>query len=141
MFVNICSFYGNDEIEINKELEEKVKNAIKHLIVNHHVFTFLFDIFNDFTTLCYHAVTELKVIYPSIVKVKLNCIRKDNFGDEINNIERNNALIDESDYCVFYCGENIVFQSTTNSETKFAYLYAKQKNKTIINLINTKKEL
>ena len=47
-------------------------------------------------------------------------------------IERNTAMIDNSDYCIFYYDENI--SKNYKSGTKIAYDYAKRKNKTIINL-------
>ena len=60
-------------------------------------------------------------------------------------IERNKAMIDESDYCIFYYDENYkpqkrkhskndVFEYQPNSGTSLAYNYAKQKKKRIINL-------
>lgn len=62
-----------------------------------------------------------------------------------NYIERNKAMIDDSDYCVFYYDENYLPQLRKYSKqsacyyqpksgTKLAYLYAKQKRKIIINL-------
>ena len=61
-------------------------------------------------------------------------------------IERNKAMIDASDYCIFYYDENYkppkrklsksdVFEYQPNSGTSLAYVYAKQKNKVIINVI------
>ena len=60
-------------------------------------------------------------------------------------IERNKAMIDASDYCIFYYDENYkpkkrkhskndVFEYQPNSGTFLAYNYAKQKKKNIINL-------
>lgn len=61
-------------------------------------------------------------------------------------VERNHAMIDDSDYCVFYYDENYQPEMrkyakrnlTTyqpKSGTKLAYDYAKRKKKNIINLI------
>lgn len=61
-------------------------------------------------------------------------------------IERNKAMIDASDYCIFYYDENYkppkrkhskndVFEYQPNSGTSLAFNYAKQKNKEIINVI------
>ena len=61
-------------------------------------------------------------------------------------VERNKAMIDASDYCIFYYDENYkpqkrkhkksdVFEYQPNSGTKLAHDYAKQKNKEIINVI------
>ena len=60
-------------------------------------------------------------------------------------IERNKAMIDASDFCIFYYNEDYkpqkrkykksdVFEYQPNSGTSLAYEYAKQKNKMIINL-------
>lgn len=61
-------------------------------------------------------------------------------------IERNKSMMDASDYCIFYYDENYkpkkrkhskndVFEYQPNSGTSLAYVYAKQKNKVIINVI------
>ena len=49
-------------------------------------------------------------------------------------IERNQAMINDSDFCVFYYDENYIPSTKTNSGTKTAYNYALQKKKNIINL-------
>ena len=46
-------------------------------------------------------------------------------------VERNYAMIDNSDYCIFYYDKN---NSKNKSGTEIAYSYAKRKNKKIINL-------
>lgn len=62
-----------------------------------------------------------------------------------NYVERNQAMINDSDYCVFYYDENYQPQSKKyskrsigyyqpNSGTALAYKYAKQKKKEIINI-------
>ena len=61
-------------------------------------------------------------------------------------VERNFSMIDDSDYCIFYFDENYepsmrkwskrsVTYYTPQSGTKLAYLYAKRKNKKIINVL------
>ena len=61
-------------------------------------------------------------------------------------IERNKAMIDASDYCIFYYDENYkppkrkhskndVLEYQPNSGTSLGFKYAKQKNKEIINVI------
>ncbi len=57
-------------------------------------------------------------------------------------IARNKAMIDDSDYCLFYFDENYKpptyryanATKQTNSGTKIAYNYARQKNKKIVNI-------
>lgn len=49
-------------------------------------------------------------------------------------IERNQAMINDSDYCVFYYDINYVPLTRTKSGTKLAYEYAVRKNKKVVNL-------
>ncbi|MBQ9118291.1 MAG: DUF1273 family protein [Clostridia bacterium] len=49
-------------------------------------------------------------------------------------IERNQAMINDSDFCVFYYDENYVPLTKTNSGTKIAYEYAVREKKNVINL-------
>ena len=51
-------------------------------------------------------------------------------------VERNQAMIDDSDFCIFYYNKNYHPQTKTNSGTKIAYDYALRKNKKVINLFN-----
>ena len=49
-------------------------------------------------------------------------------------VERNQAMINDSDFCVFYYDKNYVPLSKSKSGTKIAYEYALRKKKNIINL-------
>lgn len=49
-------------------------------------------------------------------------------------IERNQAMIDDSDFCIFYYNKNYIPSSKGNSGTKVAYEYAVRKKKNVINL-------
>lgn len=53
-------------------------------------------------------------------------------------IERNQAMIDDSDYCVFYYDENYRIKGNKqgNSGTKIAFKYANGKKKVIKNFYN-----
>ncbi len=51
-------------------------------------------------------------------------------------VERNQAMINDSDFCVFYYNKEYVPTTKTNSGTKIAYEYALRKKKTVINLFN-----
>lgn len=59
-------------------------------------------------------------------------------------VERNQAMINDSDYCIFYYNENYKpkpnkkpASTEPKSGTGIAYKYAKQKNKTIINVFTS----
>ena len=49
-------------------------------------------------------------------------------------VERNQAMIDNSDFCVFYYNKNYHLPTKTNSGTKIAFEYALRKKKKVINL-------
>ena len=49
-------------------------------------------------------------------------------------IKRNQAMIDDSDFCVFYYNEDYTPSTKTNSGTKIAYKYAIKMKKKVINL-------
>lgn len=49
-------------------------------------------------------------------------------------IERNQSMINDSDYCIFYYNKNYTPLTKTNSGTKIAYEYAIKKKKKVINL-------
>lgn len=49
-------------------------------------------------------------------------------------VERNQAMINDSDFCVFFYNKNYVPTTKTNSGTKIAYEYAIKKKKNVINL-------
>ncbi len=49
-------------------------------------------------------------------------------------VERNQAMIDDSDFCVFYYNIDYTPPTKTNSGTKLAYKYALRKKKKVINL-------
>lgn len=49
-------------------------------------------------------------------------------------VERNQAMINDSDFCVFYYNKNYVLPSKANSGTKIAYEYALRKKKKVVNL-------
>ncbi len=53
-------------------------------------------------------------------------------------VERNQAMINDSDFCVFYYNKNYVPSTKTNSGTRIAYEYALRKKKKIINLFQQK---
>lgn len=66
-------------------------------------------------------------------------------SEKASYIERNMAMIDDSDYCVFYYDENYMPEMRKRSKhnmneyqpksgTKIAYNYAKQKRKNLINI-------
>ena len=81
-------------------------------------------------------------IYSSFLKRKVHLLGyEENFSHKTkytagraSYVERNQAMINNSDFCVFYYNENYVPPTKTNSGTKLAYEYALRKKKKVINL-------
>ena len=168
MFKKMC-FIGHREIEITDDLKEPLNKYIEQTILQEDVKVFLFGSGSKFDELCYDIVTKLKEKYPYIKRVyvrsNFECISDDykqyllEFYEEtmfpeecansgkISYIKRNQAMINQSDYCVFYYNENYLppkrkttkknlFAYQPRSGTALAYRYAKQKKKLTINFYN-----
>lgn len=97
-------------LEKDKKKWEKIYSRIKNEEIN---------------LLCYEEEFEHKTKYTS---------------GKASYVERNQAMIDDSNYCIFYYDENYTPESNkktcfhkTNSGTKLAYIYAQRKKKTIYN--------
>ena len=93
-------------------------------------------------------------IYSRLQKQKINllCVEEEcehktkYFAGKSSYIQRNYAMIDKSDYCIFYYDKNYEpdmrkYSKTSigyyqpKSGTALAYIYAKQKKKNIINIL------
>lgn len=119
-----CCFFGHRKIEKTDSLKNTVRTAVKNLIENNGVDTFLFGSKSQFNTLCYEIVTELKSKYPQIQRIYIraefpyidNSYRnyllkhfEDTYYPEkiIGSgkavyIERNYEMINKSKYCIVY---------------------------------------
>lgn len=160
---------GHRKIMEKDKLLIPLTKVIKHLIVNKNVDTFLFGGRSDFDDLAWRVVSSLKekqhkqikrvfvrAEYKNITndykKYLLNsyedtyyAIRCTNAGRKTYVI-RNECMIDESDYCIFYINENykpmikeqpkklreFLPPIILNSGTKLAFKYANKKKKKII---------
>ena len=165
--MKICSFFGHRNTKETQELCEKVRETVVRLIEEKEVKIFLFGSASRFDELCLKIVTEVKSEYPEIRRIYVRSqypyVEKEykayllqSYDDtfmpsgmekagKAAYVERNQAMINQSDVCVFYYDENYTpprrkqskrslgsYQS--NSGTLLAYEYAKQKKKEIINL-------
>ena len=119
-----CSFFGHRDTEQTEELKQKVQEIVERLIVEEGVDIFLFGSRSKFDDLCLLIVTELKGKYSNIKRVYVRsqypCIDKlykdyllEFYDDTIipnrvekagkaSYVERNQEMIDASDFCVFY---------------------------------------
>jgi len=162
-----ATFLGHRKINKTDKLKNRLREEIIDLIINEQVKTFLFGSKSEFDTLCLEIVTELKEEYPDIkriyVRAEFPYINDDYknyllksyedtyYPEKIENagkavyVERNCAMIDESDFCVVYYDENYAPPKRRSrqrelpdhqpkSGTKIAYDYAVKKGIKIINV-------
>ena len=164
-----CCFLGHREIEVTEELQDKLYLAIERLIVEKGVNRFLLGSKSKFNSLCYQVVSKVKESYPDIIRVYvrsayqhisdgykdylLEGYEETYYPEQIANsgkasyVERNQEMIDKSDFCIVYYDENYLPPRRRNSRrdltdyqpksgTKVAYDYAVRKKKTIINMLD-----
>ena len=155
----VCCFIGHRKIEKTNALVNKLRCTIEKLIKDENVNAFLFGSKSQFNDLCYEITSELKYIYPHIVRIYVRAefpyideeyrkyllqkYEKTYFPENILNagrasyIERNFEMINKSDFCIMYYDENYIpcnKKSTDQSGTKIAYNYAVKKKRKIINV-------
>ena len=163
-----CCFIGHRKIIRTSELEERLRRVLIELIKK-GVTDFIFGDHSAFNDLCYDTVTLLKKTNPAIRRVHY---RKDyqEIDDSVRQffaagyedsicpdgvasagkaayIERNQAMIRASDYCIFYFDNSYqpdrrkesrrcIGSYQPKSGTKAAYAYAINRNKVVINLFD-----
>ena len=165
MSKRVC-FIGHRKIIVTEELKNNLTEYIEYLINDENVRVFLFGSRSQFDDLCYDIVSELKEKYPDIKRVYVrHCYEiisdwykkyllegyEETFypkecknAGKISYVRRNQAMIDKSDYCIFYYNENYLppRRKKTNADlldyqpksgTALAYHYAEQKKKIIKN--------
>lgn len=118
-----CCFIGHRRIKHKKELASRLRDNICYLL-EQGVATFLFGDHSEFNTLCYKVVSELREVYPQIRRIHYRTdypdadaytmqFLLDGYEDSIcpdgvaaagkaAYVERNQAMIQASDFCVFY---------------------------------------
>lgn len=143
-----CCFFGHKFIN-KKNLDMLVQKQVEFLILNDTVNSFLFGGYGDFDSLCFDVVRKLQTVYPHIKTTYVQAYYNPNdkeyadylrqrYGEilypEIENkpkkfaiVYRNQAMIDMSDFCIFYvdCDWGGAYSTLQ---------YAKRKKKNIINL-------
>lgn len=155
-------FIGHRTVCDTPDLRAKIRQTVCRLIESGTV-VFLFGDHSDFNALCFAEVTEQKKRYPQIKRIQFRCryphpdaytkrflssgydesifsIGAENAG-KAGYIKRNQALIDESETCVFYFDTAYSPLPTARnprpkSGTAIAYAYAIRKNKSIVNLFD-----
>lgn len=158
-----CCFIGHRKVEETPELLERLKTTIEKLICEENADTFIFGSKSQFDDLCLKITTILKEEHPDIKLIYyrshfqhiskeyenylLNLYDQTLMPTGIENsgkasyIERNQKMIDNSDFCVFYYDKNYIppIKKQTKSGTMLAYEYAIKMKKQIINLFKNKK--
>ena len=163
----ICSVCGHRNTVATPELREKLIKTISWLITEKGVNKFLFGSKSRFDNLCQEVVKELREQYPHVRRVYVRMYYPElgepyisyilqDFEDtympsriekagKASYVERNQEMIDASDFCVFFydseykppmrkSSKRCLTSYQPKSGTKLAYEYAKQKKKEIINL-------
>ena len=150
--MKICSFFGHREIEITDSLYTTVTAEIFRA-VDFGCRIFYFGGYGEFDRLCYRILTKIKEENPTFEIKRIYCVPQERYlrkkvryfneedYEEIVFLQpafdgwyksiyfRNCAMIDESDYVIFYCEER------ESSGAYKAYKYAKKsKGKCILNL-------
>lgn len=119
----VCCFIGHRRVGEKETLKLRIYSVTEKLI-NSGMRVFLFGDHSEFNDMCYEAVTELKSLYPQIVRVLYrkdypkadaytlrfyldefdDCICPDEVGyaGVAAYVERNRAMIVQSSVCVFY---------------------------------------
>ena len=159
-------FFGHRKIDETEKLKNNLYEIIEKLIVNEKFDTFFFGSKSQFDDLCHKIVTELKEKYPHIKRIYvrsafqhipdwyedslLKYYEDTYFPEHMENAgrasyaERNQEMINKSDFCVVYYDENYLpprrrnskrdlFDYQPKSGTAVAYEYAVKKKKKIIN--------
>ena len=151
----ICSFFGHRDVEITDELYATTTAEIIKA-VDFGCRLFYFGGFGDFDDLCYKIVTKLSNENPNLKIKRVYCVAQERYlhrksryfrhedYDDVTHLPpafdgwyksiyfRNCAMIDNSDFIIFYAEER------EDSGAYKAYKYSKKrKNKYIINLWNT----
>ena len=143
----VCSFFGHRFVLEKEEVKEQLKSLAQRLIKDEDVDVFYLGEQGDFEIIAAEVLNELKPTYPFIQRIEVICfaeqlqrngkIKSDGFEylDELDRckrkariIKRNQWVIDNSDILIFYV--NSPYGGAYQS-----YLYAKKKNKQIINLV------
>lgn len=165
---SVC-FIGHRSIKETPELREQLRRYIATQIESGKT-EFLFGDHSAFNDLCYAVVTELKKQYPTIRRIYFRAVYPDadaytlgffmrGYEESIcpegidragraAYIERNYAMIRESEVCVFYFDESYLpsrlngkksrlTDGKLQSGTALAYRYAIRQKKKVINLYSS----
>ena len=151
----ICSFFGHRSLQITEDLQSLLFAEIMKA-VDFGCRVFLFGGFGEFDSLCYKIVSSVGLDNPKLCIKRIFCVPQErnlkkptyllkreyedvifippSFSGWYKSIYfRNCAMIDKSDYVIFYA------ERRESSGAYKAYKYAKaKKNKILINIFDVK---
>ena len=149
-----CCFIGHRKVEDRDYIFDQVKRCIENLIINSNINTFLFGSRSQFADICLQVVTQLKSEYPNLIRVYLRAeyeyisadyekylleiFDKTSYSKKAHNanrlvyIKRDEELIDNSYFCIFYYKNR-----AEHSGTAIAFDYANRHKRNIINIADT----
>ena len=152
--LKICSI-GHRYIVVTNLMIKFLTDFFENCILNENVSSFIFGSKSQFNDLCYDIVSNLEKKYPHIKRIyymsydfELEERFKDMYLEHYEDVlvpqkvfksgklayvKRNEAMIDDSDICLFYYNEN---SNNLKSGTKIAFEYAKKKKKKIVNIFD-----
>lgn len=164
----VCCFIGHRNVKRTVELREKITNTVRWLITEKEVDQFLFGSKSNFDDFCQEILKELRMeyshirrvyvrtYYPELGEPYIGYILRD-FEDTympecIENagvaryVERNQEMINASDYCIFYYdpqyqppkrkySKHGVGEYQPKSGTKVAFDYANRRKRGGKNII------
>ncbi len=155
----------NEIKQLTKVIENLiVKNNVKEFLFGsrsafndlcHQIVSKLKEKYSDLKRIVYTCKSETCILenqkeewqkrYNNLnLKINVLAFEKErNFKDKFvagksSYIKRNQAMIDDSDFCVMYYRKNYLPQNRTNSGTDIAYNYAVKRTKQIINIESIK---
>ena len=147
----ICSFFGHRTIELTEKLKATTTAEILRS-VDFGCRTFYFGGYGEFDALCYEIVSKIKEEHPEWELRRIYCVSQERYlrkdvryfhredYDEVIYLApafegwyksiyfRNCAMIDRSDYLIFYA------EAREDSGAYKAYRYAQRRKKTAVNL-------
>ena len=147
----ICSFFGHRTIELTEKLKATTTAEILRS-VDFGCRTFYFGGYGEFDALCYEIVSKLREEHPEWELRRIYCVsqerylrknvryfKRENYDEVIylapafegwykSIYYRNCAMIDRSDYLIFYA------EQREDSGAYKAYRYAQRRKKTAVNL-------
>lgn len=165
--LHTCCFFGHRKVRNVAAVKTRVYEEVENFIVNKSVDIFLLGSKSEFNDICHEVVTTLKEKYPYIKRIYvraefeyidnsyknylLESYEDTYYPKHIENsgrasyVERNQEMVNKSNYCIVYYDENYVPPRRRNSRrdlvdyqpksgTKIAYNFAVKKKREIINL-------